>query len=147
MMSTRSEFGMFNPMLEVIFKERVFNTSPLDEGLSFMLEGGSIGTVERNIFNGSWEVYEHGEFVYMIEPELEPILEHKDNNALFDTYEYVNTLDFSEFQYKSRQFLEHIKESLENLLIHGHFALTGRAKIGAQEVIYKDKKKFLISLN
>ena len=138
---------MFNSMLEIIFSSKAEYVMPAGDGVSFRLATGEVGTVEKNICNGCWDVYISGDFVYEIETELDPILNHSSNKELFNTYKYLNTLNFNTFQDKSRIFLDVIKVSTENVLLNSNLALEGHAKIGMYEVIYKDKKKFLISLN
>jgi len=138
--------SMFKTAIELFLGEPLVEMVQDEDAIGFMTITGSTGSMEINTFSGNWDIWIGEEVVYEVEPELVPLMNHKNDRELFDLYEYAKNLD-CDLKYKSRRFKDIVQNSIEKLLINGNLPLKGRSTIGTYEVIYTDTRKFLISLN
>lgn len=137
---------MFKTAIELFLGEHLVEMTRADDVIEFITITGHLGQMVPN-FSGNWDIWVGEEVVYEVENELEPLLNHYNDKDLINLYEYARKIDQDQLKFKSRQFLNIVQGSIEKILVAGSLPLDGRAIVGIYEVIYKNNRKFLISLN
>lgn len=137
---------MYKTAIEMFIGVQLVEMVVDDAGIEFTTIAGEVGTMEPN-YAGNWDICMDEELVYEVENVLEPLLAHTDDKNLLNLYKYSKEIDDELLKDKSKLFVDVVRGSIEKILIVGNLPLEGRAVIKNWEVIYKNRKKFLISLN
>jgi len=144
-MAINSNKSMFKTAIEMFLGEGVIGINQGDV-IEFMTVNGSVGSLGSNA-EGDMELLIHDEVVYVIEKEMLPLLDHKNDQKLFDLYEYVKSMDVDALKYRSKNFRMVVLNGIEKVLLSLSLPLDGQAVIGDTEVFYMGERRFAIGLN
>lgn len=138
--------GMYKTALELFLGEVVTDVETDVDDIKFETYSGFSGTLCQNAV-GNWDIWIGEEVIYEIESEVFLLVEHNNDKELFELYEYVKELDINLLKHKSKLFVNIIQKSIQKLLLSCTLPIEGRTVIDSTEVIYTDKRKFLLCLN
>lgn len=119
-----------------------------DETVLFQTDSGITGMVEPNQ-RGNMEIWVGENVVYEIEKELYDLLElDKKEIGLIDFYNEIKLVDFTEFQFRSKQFFDIVKKSTENIILnYDLLTMVGDTTIAHTQLHYTKEQKIKINLN
>jgi hypothetical protein len=118
-----------------------------NDTILFQTHDGTTGMVEPN-YVGNMDIWIGETVVYEIEKNLFDMLEYdRKEVGLIEFYNFVKTVDSSEFKGPSRIYYDIVKTSTENIILNYNLPLVGSTTIDTTQIHYTENEKIKISLN
>lgn len=147
---TLDNLNLLHSALTHFVSEPVSDVSRFEDSIVFTTATGRFGYVERN-FSGNFDIWVGDEVVYEIEERLLSLIEVEKSKpeGLIEFYELVkDEVPMSlEYQPRSKEFFDIVKNSVENIIINHNLPIVGDATIGIYQVHYTKDTRIKINLN